>query len=50
MINKAGAGPEPIPHKKLNIDNLRDGIKFLVSPSAKDAATRMAEQIENEVI
>ena len=49
MIHKAGAGPEPIPHKKLNIENLRDAIKFAVSPSAKAAAQRMAQQIEVEV-
>lgn len=49
MIYKAGAGPEPIPHKKLNVDNLRDAIKFATSPTAKIAAQRMAEQIEDEV-
>jgi sterol 3beta-glucosyltransferase len=49
MIYKAGAGPEPIPHKKLNVNNLRDAIKFAISPSAKVAAQRMAEQIESEV-
>lgn len=49
MINKAGAGPEPIPHKQLTVENLRDAIKFVTSPNAKQAAQRMAEQIENEV-
>lgn len=49
MIHKAGAGPEPIPHKQLNVENLRDAIKFAVSPSAKQAAQRMAQQIEDEV-
>lgn len=49
MIHKAGAGPEPIPAKKLNVDNLRDAITFAVSPSAKAAAERMAKDIENEV-
>lgn len=49
MIQKAGAGPEPIPHKKLNVDNLRDAIKFAISPSAKNAASRMADQIRSEV-
>ncbi|KAJ7144963.1 UDP-Glycosyltransferase/glycogen phosphorylase [Mycena crocata] len=48
MIHKAGAGPEPIKHNKLNIDNLRDGLKFAVSPPAKAAAKRMAEQIHRE--
>lgn len=49
MIHKAGAGPEPIPHKQLNIENLRDALKFAVSPPAKNAAKRMAEQIHQEV-
>jgi UDP:flavonoid glycosyltransferase YjiC (YdhE family) len=49
MIHKAGAGPEPIPHKKLNIENLRDALKVAVSPAAKNAAKRMAEQINREV-
>jgi sterol 3beta-glucosyltransferase len=49
MINKAGAGPKPIPHKQLNVGNLRDAIKFAISPAAKQAAQRMAEQIKNEV-
>ena len=49
MIHKAGAGPEPIPHKKLNIENLGDAIKFAVSPRAKAAAQRMAQLIEVEV-
>ncbi|KAJ7272823.1 UDP-Glycosyltransferase/glycogen phosphorylase [Mycena rebaudengoi] len=48
MIHKAGAGPEPIPHKKLTIENLREALKFAVSPSAKSAAKRMSEQIHNE--
>lgn len=49
MINKAGAGPKPIPHKQLTVGNLRDAIKFTISPAAKQAAQRMAEQIKNEV-
>ncbi|KAJ7778801.1 UDP-Glycosyltransferase/glycogen phosphorylase [Mycena maculata] len=48
MIHKAGAGPKPIPHKKLNIDNLRDALKFAISPAAKNAAKGMAEQIQRE--
>lgn len=49
MIQKAGAGPEPIPHKELNVDNLSDAIKFAISPSAKNAAKQMADQIRSEV-
>lgn len=49
MIHKAGAGPEPIPHKKLCMENLRDAITFSMSAGAKAAAARMAEQIKQEV-
>jgi sterol 3beta-glucosyltransferase len=49
MISKAGAGPEPIPHKHLKVDNLREAIIFATSPAAKQAALKMAEQIKNEV-
>ncbi|KAG6831242.1 hypothetical protein H0H87_005808 [Tephrocybe sp. NHM501043] len=48
MIHNTGAGPEPIPHKKLNVGNLRDAIRYAVSPPAKEAAKRMAEQIHSE--
>lgn len=48
MIHRAGAGPEPIPHKELNVQNLTEGIKFAISPAAKTAAQTMAEQIRSE--
>ncbi|KAI3615744.1 glycosyltransferase family 1 protein [Moniliophthora roreri] len=48
MIHKAGAGPEPIHHEKLGIENLRDAIKFAMSPSTKAAATRLADRIRSE--
>jgi len=49
MIYKAGAGPEPIPAKELDVNNLRDAIVFAISPGTKAAAKRMAEQIMREV-
>ena len=49
MIHKAGAGPKPIPHKELNVDNLRDAIKFAIGASAKEAAKKMAHQIHEDV-
>ncbi|KAF7975026.1 hypothetical protein HWV62_10657 [Athelia sp. TMB] len=49
MIHKAGAGPEPIPQKQLNAENLCEAIKFAVSPGAKAAAKQMGQQIEHEV-
>ncbi|KAF5392333.1 hypothetical protein D9757_001426 [Collybiopsis confluens] len=48
MIHKAGAGPEPIPHKELTIENLRDAIQFTQSPGAKDAAKGLARDIQRE--
>ncbi|RDB19239.1 Sterol 3-beta-glucosyltransferase UGT80A2 [Hypsizygus marmoreus] len=48
MIHKAGAGPEPIPHKQLNVEKLRDAINFAVSPSAKMAAKQLADRIQSE--
>ncbi|KAJ4479995.1 glycosyltransferase family 1 protein [Lentinula aciculospora] len=48
MIHKAGAGPEPIPHKTLEIDNLRDAIRFAISAGAKTAARALAEKIQKE--
>jgi sterol 3beta-glucosyltransferase len=49
MIHKAGAGPKPIPHKELSVENLRDAITFANSPSAKEAAKKMAHQIHEDV-
>ena len=49
MIHKAGAGPKPIPRKELSVDSLRDAIIFAISPSAKEAAKKMAHQIHEDV-
>ncbi|KAG6918563.1 hypothetical protein DXG01_013362 [Tephrocybe rancida] len=45
MIHNAGAGPEPIPHKKLNVDNLRDAIKYIFNkfPLSIDANVNLAQ-------
>lgn len=48
MIHKAGAGPKPIPHKKLTVANLRDAIKYAIGPEAKAAAKKMSQDILNE--
>ncbi|KAF9026710.1 glycosyltransferase family 1 protein [Hymenopellis radicata] len=48
MIEKAGAGPKPLKPRKLDVDGLKDAIIFVMSPSAKDAAQRMADQIRSE--
>jgi sterol 3beta-glucosyltransferase len=49
MIHRAGAGPEPIPQKQLNVESLKAAIEFAISPSAKAAAQRMAQQIQSEI-
>jgi sterol 3beta-glucosyltransferase len=49
MISKAGAGPDPIPQKELNVENLTAAINFILRDDAQHAAQDMARQIENEV-
>ncbi|KAH7928152.1 glycosyltransferase family 1 protein [Leucogyrophana mollusca] len=48
MIHKGGAGPKPIPHKQLTVENLRDAIKFATGAGAQRAAKRMSERIKDE--
>lgn len=49
MIHKAGAGPAPIPHKKLGVDNLCDAILVAISEECQMAAQKMAVQIRDDV-
>ena len=49
MICQAGAGPQPIPQKLLNADNLTEAIKFTQAPAAQAAAQQMGSQIRSEV-
>ncbi|KAG6011869.1 hypothetical protein E4U43_008065 [Claviceps pusilla] len=48
MICKSGAGPEPVPYKRLTSDNLAEGINYLLTEEAKSAAGRIAQDIEKE--
>ena len=48
MIARAGAGPEPIPHKQLTADKLAGAIAFCLKDDIQAAAKRMAEQIRQE--
>ena len=49
MVAKAGAGAhEAIPYKRLTVDALAEGIKQCLSPEAKKAAERLAEDIAEE--
>lgn len=48
MVHRAGAGPEPIPHKQLTADNLADGIKVCLKPESQEKAHAMAATIAKE--
>jgi len=50
MIHKSGAGPKPITPDDLNVESLRDAIRFVIAPPAKAAAKLLAEQIREEVL
>lgn len=44
----AGAGPAPIPHKKLNVENLSEAIRFCLTPEAVHAAKKISESMKQE--
>ncbi|KAG5913175.1 hypothetical protein E4U61_007264 [Claviceps capensis] len=48
MVGKSGAGPDPVPYKHLTSDKLAEGIKYLLTEEAKDAAGKIAEDIEKD--
>lgn len=48
MVANAGAGPEPIPFKKLTVQNLAEGISYCMTPQARSAARAIAEQMKSE--
>ncbi|KAK8124465.1 Sterol 3-beta-glucosyltransferase [Apiospora kogelbergensis] len=48
MIGTAGAGPEAVPYKQLDVDKLADGIKFCLTDEARKGAQKIAESIEAE--
>ncbi|KLT46416.1 UDP-Glycosyltransferase/glycogen phosphorylase [Cutaneotrichosporon oleaginosum] len=47
-VAAAGAGPTPIPHKKLSVDTLTNAIEFALSKSARAAAASIGEAIRAE--
>lgn len=49
MVAKAGAGPKPISHKNLTIENLTEAIEFCLTPRAQLAARKMGADIRGEV-
>src|ERR1700712_1054285 len=48
MVHRAGAGPEPIPHKQLTADNLAEGIKVCLKPESQNKAHELATKIAKE--
>nr|GAT54436.1 glycosyltransferase family 1 protein [Mycena chlorophos] len=48
MIAQSGAGPAPIPHKELGVDNLREALRFVCGEEARRAARGLAEKIRSE--
>ncbi|KAI2466046.1 hypothetical protein F4781DRAFT_407000 [Annulohypoxylon bovei var. microspora] len=48
MIARAGAGPIPIPYKKITAETLAESITFALRPEAQAAATEVAASIAEE--
>lgn len=48
MIAASGAGPIPIPQKKLNSDNLAEAIRYCLTPHASQAAYDISERMKME--
>jgi hypothetical protein len=48
MVANAGAGPRPIPHKTLTIQNLTEAIEFCLTPEATVAAQELARKMQTE--
>lgn len=48
MVAKAGAGPDPIPHKYLTADKLADAIHFCLKPESLKRAKELASKIAAE--
>jgi UDP:flavonoid glycosyltransferase YjiC (YdhE family) len=48
MIHRAGAGPEPVPFKKMTEENLAEAITTALGPEVQTAVKKMSEQIAQE--
>jgi len=48
MIARAGAGPDPVPFKKMTDDTSAHSIKAALSPEVQAAAKKMGEQVHDE--
>ncbi|KAH6651632.1 glycosyltransferase family 28 domain-containing protein [Truncatella angustata] len=48
MVAKAGAGPEPIPYKKLTGEGLAEAIRTALKPETQERAKELGEKIREE--
>lgn len=48
MVAKAGAGPKPIPHASLNLEDLAAAIQFCLTPQAAAAAQEISFKMQAE--
>jgi UDP:flavonoid glycosyltransferase YjiC (YdhE family) len=48
MVSRAGAGPDPIPHKQLTAEKLADAINFCLEPESLERAKELASKIAAE--
>lgn len=48
MVARAGAGPDPIPYKKLSVENLTEAIQFSISPETQARAKELGDKIRDE--
>lgn len=48
IVARAGAGPSPIPHKRLTVDGLSSAIEFALRDSTFEKAQKIAKKMENE--
>jgi UDP:flavonoid glycosyltransferase YjiC (YdhE family) len=49
MIRQTGAGPKPIRYRKLTVAKLSAAIEYALSPTAKEAAQKVARQVHDDV-
>lgn len=48
MVARAGAGPNPTPHKQLTADNLADTIEFCLKPETQERAKELSSKMKSE--
>ncbi|KAK9423091.1 hypothetical protein SUNI508_04385 [Seiridium unicorne] len=48
MVSNSGAGPEPVPYKRLSAEKLAEGIKYCLTDEALKAVGEIAKSIELE--